>query len=41
MIVPSRGRPQSVAEMHAAVVEADTTIGTMTVSYTHLRAHET
>jgi hypothetical protein len=29
MIVPSRGRPQSVAEMHAAVVEADTTIATM------------
>lgn len=27
MIVPSRGRPQAVAEMHAAVVEADTTIG--------------
>lgn len=29
MIVPSRGRPQSVAEMHAAVVEADTTIAAM------------
>lgn len=29
MIVPSRQRPQAVAEMHQAVVEAGTTIGTV------------
>lgn len=29
MIVPSRGRPQAVAEMYEAVVEAGTTIGTV------------